>query len=338
MRVVSEFVAPWALPNEEIPVHLTWESTDTLSGIKLSVPEEFRVREIFNVKRDNIDNEERYIPASELSTQSYFGFLVTCTKIYDDFLVEKEMVVSFLFDNGQIERRVLRTKIVRPLIKLHKKPEKVEINDSSNLKKLFNFGVTHSGLGRAQVNLVVSRKGVAVSHMDSLYFKILEELIKENAFIQSKYDIVIDEKDVEIDSQWLHDESERMVEKLQQGEFPLERELEERVLEILKDESLKSRLTGAIYSRMRRILISRILYYLDKYPNEDIELAYGNVKTMIEPDIKELHFIFKYVDSIGNEYPDVEALIEVNDIRKDKSKIFEAPVNVEWKSEVLEFS
>ena len=46
----SEYIAPWALPKEEIPVHLVWVPEAKFEVIELLLEPEMSVKEFYNVK------------------------------------------------------------------------------------------------------------------------------------------------------------------------------------------------------------------------------------------------------------------------------------------------
>jgi len=50
MKILSEYIAPWALCNEEIPIHLIWEPDFEYDYIQIHTPPEIVIREFLNIE------------------------------------------------------------------------------------------------------------------------------------------------------------------------------------------------------------------------------------------------------------------------------------------------
>lgn len=338
VKLISAYVASWALPNETFPVHLNWEpSSARMSELRLEFPSYFSAVDFFNVKQPFVLLEDKVIPADRLQTQNYFGVLLRCNKVFDDIMVEQPIRIEFVYDNGEIISQELVTRIVRPKLQVTKAPSKVTILDKSKRNDLFRFEVTHTGLGKASTRVRIDAGGSMVSHTDSLYFQILNDLARDKSSLieelQSKTpdDLMIDPAEVER-------VSKIVFERLQNSDVPPDMaEVREILTDLLRNEEAKQRLRVLIQSRVKVLMIASILYFLDRNPHEDIELAYGKIKTIFQAEVKDLNFSVEYRDSIGNQYESVGVHVEIEDKRTNKDKFFEVPVNLDWKSELLEF-
>ncbi len=43
------YIAPWVLPNEDIPAHLIWDKDFEFNHIEIYLPEDIKLKEILNV-------------------------------------------------------------------------------------------------------------------------------------------------------------------------------------------------------------------------------------------------------------------------------------------------
>ncbi len=122
--------------------------------------------------------------------------------------------------------------------------------------------------------------------------------------------------------------------KSRRGMESAKRKIFEKLNEFLDDEKNREVIVQAIYTKLTRIFISYLLYYFDKNPHEDVELAGGKMKLSLNYGIKTINFKIKYKDSQDNSYKPVEITVQVSDSRKNKDK-FEIPINIKWISQPL---
>jgi aryl-alcohol dehydrogenase-like predicted oxidoreductase len=125
------------------------------------------------------------------------------------------------------------------------------------------------------------------------------------------------------------------VKQIESGQVPPEmrKEAIEELMKLLEDERERERILRAIYSRLRRLLTEALLYYMDRYPEEDIDLPMGSTRTIFHSEVNKIKITLKYVDSLNNKYPQLKRTIDINDERENKTQIFQAPLNITWKRE-----
>ena len=46
---IGGYIVPWALPNEKIPMHVTWSSDVSFDKIHVKLPSDFKLLDILNV-------------------------------------------------------------------------------------------------------------------------------------------------------------------------------------------------------------------------------------------------------------------------------------------------
>lgn len=337
MNIISEYVAPWALAKEKVPIHFVWEEEPSLKKIIITIPDDFLVDELLNAKDCVQKGSKIMIPIECLETPNYFGITVCSKNIYDQPMILREIKVQFFSADKTLIERTLNAKIVRPFIEIVKAPKKVIVTDKTDIKKLFNLSITHSGFGSAEITLKALSHNRTISKVDSLYYEILRELIEDGMEAlktgYEKADSYSD--DISINEEEIHKIASDLIIKLEKHEIPpdMKDEVLQDIEELLKDDKSKEKLLQTIYSKVRRLVVASVLHFLDKYPHEDIELSFGNIKTTFQTDIKQLIMHLNYNDSMGNKYQQLEKMIEVEDNRTNKKKVFDVPINIEWNTE-----
>ena len=335
MNIVSEYIAPWALAGEHIPFHFLWMPEPDLNNISVELPPKFSVVEVLNVGKYSSEQEGRriVIDCGSLKSNNYFGMVVRSMRKYRKTLVQFPINVSFISHDRVLAKRILKATVVRPKLKVVEAPEKLIIDDDVNPKKLFNLSVAHFGLGTAQINMRVTARAKTVSKTDSLYLMILQELCEEILEPKKHEEVEPVSRGFRLDERWLQATTQEIASRIMKGNIPLEmkEEVTEKVLELLADEKDRERILRAIYTRLRRLLLGALLYYIDRYPEEDIDLPYGRISTIFRSEVERLKIRFNYKDSIGNRYSPIQITIDVDDRRTNKEKIFQAPINVNWK-------
>lgn len=335
MRVISEFIAPWALAKEKIPIHMVWESESPYDLIRVHLPQKFEVHEFFNVDKYLI--EDSTILIKKLRTQNYFGLVVYSTEVYKQVLTRKEIIVEFL-SRGEVKySHSFEARIIRPLLEVIEAPKKIVVKEGIDRRRLINLSVKYFGLGRARIKIEASHMGVIISHTESLYYQILKRMIDRKIFlgIPPEESVALRKEEIQIDPEALIKLSEEMVERMRRGVIPpdLDQEAIREFNEWLKNLDNVNKLMKMIFSEIEHLMIGAILYYLDRHPSEDIELMYGTTKTTFRSRVKKITIIIRYKDSLDNEYEPVKTILEVDDQRKNVEKIFEAPINIKWISE-----
>ena len=120
------------------------------------------------------------------------------------------------------------------------------------------------------------------------------------------------DEQIELDGTSLRSQALKMIERIQSGDTPIEDpDFRAKIAQLLRDEQTKQKLTEAIYARLRRLMIAAILDYMDMYPNEDIKLRSGKIKTIFKAELNRLNVTLRYSDSKGNKYPEVSTVVEV---------------------------
>jgi hypothetical protein len=315
-----------------------WESEFSYDLIRVHLPKEFKVHEFFNVEEYLIEGSSILI--KKLMTQNYFGLVVYSTEIYKEILTRKKILVEFLFQGNVKYTHTFTARIIRPMLQIFEAPKIIVVKEGIDPRKLINFSVKYSGLGRARIRIEATHMGEIISHTESLYYQILKRMIDQKLFLGATPEeaVALRKEGIRIDPEPLIQLAEDMVEKMRRGIIPpdIDQEALEEFNEWLKNSENVDKLVKMIFSEVEQLMIRAILYYLDKHPSEDVELVQGITKTIFKSRVKEITVIIHYKDSLDNEYEPVQVTMKVDDQRKNVEKIFEAPINIKWISERID--
>lgn len=328
----SEYIAPWALPKEEIPITLVWDPTFEYDFIQILVPPEIEVKEFLNVQSYEMSNSSIII--KNLKSPNFFGFVVFSNRIYKEGHKRKEIVVNFVFKGEVKHSRLFTAHIYRPELSLVEPPKNIVLSDDSDPRNLVNLSLKISGFGHIEVITEMNVGGKFLSDLEPLYREMVRDLVATFRMGESHPN---KKKEIEINPLYLQQTTKDFIEKMRKGEFPLEIEKEdlEDFREWLNDKENYEKVTKLVSGQLENILIDSLLFYFDSHPTEGVELTGGRPTTIIEKAIQLLRIRFRYKDSLGNEYEPLLVEIPIEDLRQDKNKELKVPINLQWHHEQI---
>lgn len=340
MNVKNSYVAPWVLPNESFPVHCVWEPCSSLAKICIKIPKHYTLVDTLNFDAyvENSDPYRMFIKSECLKSDNYFGIILKYSEV--NFAIEKkdDIEITFLNDrNEKLKSVILETRIIRPVLELIDYPVEVTINDNTNLKDLITIEILHKGFGTADLNVSVFHGGTDnIAKPNSLFAQVLKQTIIKIRDMGEQ----IEENTALIE---INEFTESIVEGLLKSKFPedlpfeLEKEDIENIKQILNDKTKRAMIYRIIQEYLRPLLLTALLYYSEKHPEEDIKFADGKVAAVIKNRVEELTVNITYTDSCKNKYTTLCAKIRVLDKRSDnKAKnTIDVPINLVWKRDTL---
>ncbi len=339
MKFVNNYVAPWVLPNQPFPIHCVWEPEKKLAKIMIEIPKRYKLVDTLNFSVFEADKKTNHmiINSSELKSNNYFGLILRYKVI--DFLVEKrdDVKISFLDTEGVLlHTLILQTRIIRPKIELINYPKEITVTDLVNPKNLIQLELLHKGFGAANLEVKVLQSGFDITKSDSLYNQVLQDtVLKILKICEDNPEI---QEPVEIDDLLTRTVAETLFKSEFQEHLPfkLDKNEIERLKEIFNDKTKKEAIYRTVYASLRPLLLTALLYYSEKHPEEDIKLIDGKVVATIGEKIDELNIVIRYTDSYDNEYEPLIAKIAVIDKRStEKMRTLDVPINLSWKKDIL---
>jgi len=342
MKLISEYIAPWAIAKEAIPLHLIWESKENeFDFVEIDKPKNFEIREILNVTNYHLLKSKIKFSDKDLLSKDYFGLVISSNKTFDDLVSIFPITVRFLKNDKEFFSKTLNATIVRPKIRFKDPPSEIIIDDNTNLKKLLNFNIIHKGLGKVQLGFTASAKGDIISQSGSLYFDVLEEICNDLTAGKLKEESVnlkiSEHEEFSFDPIMIQDHTTKILDMIKSGNFPstVRREIFKELCDIANDPQRRNGLIKVIYSKLQRLFISYLLYYFDRNPHEDIELPVGKINVNLNFGIKLIILKITYTDSYDNTYEPIESSLIIKDKRKNTEK-FQIPINLNWASEPIQ--
>lgn len=343
--LLSEYIAPWALPKEEIPVHLVWTSDIGIDKIQLLLAPNTTVKQFYNVK--SLSRIGKEITIHKLHSSNFFGFTIISNKLINANHERKEIKVNF-FANGKIVRsRSLFANIYRPELSIIEKPEGIVLKDDVDIRELLNVTLRISGFGSIEVSTEISLGEEFQPNVEPIF----QEMARRIATVLRKDDFSMfagkpgssaltakeeTKKKSEVKPLSIKKTIRLFIDQVRKGRLSYisKDEFEEFRIWSSKEENAE-RLRRFLSENIETIIIESLLYYFNKYPTEGIALSGGNPSVYINDSIDQLKIRFRYKDSVWNEYKPISFEIAVQDLRTNKSKAVRIPINIHWAHEEI---
>lgn len=349
---IGGYIVPWALPNEKIPLHVTWSRDVSFDKIRVKLPSSFKVVDILNVDEAVVRENEVIIKKVKPFTKgvpSYFGLVIHCPTIFKELGVARKISIEFLRKEETFYCLELYARIFRPYLEVMKIPEEVELFDRPEKNKL-PLHLRYSGFGDIEVNIEGRIHGKIVSIGESIVYELLRRLWLADIVEKSaeEPDRTIDKekerrkRELWVDPAYIRTVAQRLEEKIEEGTVPAEELDAEAIADLrewLSDVKAKDRFMEILFEKTETMLLDLLVDLFERNPTDNVKLT--NARTMIRTRIKapitQLDIAVRYRDKVGNEYPRIEIPVQVNDRREERGKmLLEMPILVEkWESEPL---
>jgi hypothetical protein len=328
---VSEYIAPWALPKEEIPVHLVWTPENRFDQIQVLTSSNMAIKEFYNVQDFVTTNSETII--KKLYSPNFFGFTIISNRITNKIHERKEITVNFLAKGKTVQSRSFVANIYRPELSIIEKPTSLILRDNSDLKGLLNISVKISGFGNMEIATEVSFGGKFEPNIEPLFQELARRIasMARKGIPTSTDKASSKEKRIRVNPLYIRKLTRILIDQIKNGELTmLDLSDVEDFSKWMEKKENKERIRRVLAEHLENIIIESILYYFNKYPTESVALYGGNPSVIIKNAVQELVIRFKYRDAMLNEYEPMLVEIPVQDIREDKNKELKIPINMKW--------
>ena len=331
ITILSEYIDPWALPREDIPIHLVWEPSFQYDTIIVELPKDICIKELFNV--DNYVDHGHTIVIDSLKTENFFGFIISTTNIFEEYHVIRDIQVKFLKNSDLIFTKIFKANIFRPYVTIIKSPDEITIRDTTRFDNLLHINLKLSGFGKISLYNEVGTGGVFKTRPEPLFQEIVRSIL--TTFNEDSTDF--EDKGIKINPEYLEKQALEYIEKIKSGTLPsdIEEELIEEFREWVVDESNISEVMNTISKSLENLLVNSILFHLEKYPEDNVSMPEGKPFINLEEVKEQIRLRFRYKDAIDNEYEPIP--ININIINETTKPLREhsIPVNIVWKIERL---
>ncbi len=341
---IRAYIVPWALPNEDMPLFVTWPPSLMISKVHVSIPEEFIVKEVLNVSKYEVEeNKGKKIKILDIKrtktikTPSYFGVVISYSKIPENIIHLGKITIDFFdYKDELLKTLTIYARVFRPIINVINYPKVIEIRDDEITK--IPLQLEYLGFGDITLDIEGIIGGRIISRGDALIYEIIRRLCERNKY-ERKKDL---EESIRVNPLYVKNLAEKVRKYMTNPEL-LAGVFDEKALKEVKKRfselDRKNELMSFLYEQVHESLINILLDIFERHPLDTVELSDSRMSLLakIETPIEEIRLILKYRDKIGNEYRD-EVQIEVNDLRnikRGKHKI-ELHITIEkWKSNPL---
>jgi len=347
---ISGYIVPWALPNEKMPMHVTWSPDVFFDKIHVKVPPSFKILDVLNVDEARLKEHEAIITRVKSLIEGvpcYFGMIISAPKIFEELKMAKKITVEFLRNEKPFYCLELYGRIFRPRLEVVKPPEEVELTDYLEKNKL-PLNLRYIGFGDIELKIEATIGGKIVSVGESVVYELLRRLWLSDILEKETEEVekVVDndrerrKRELWVEPAYISKMAQELQDKIDKGTIPtevLDAEAIADLKEWLSDLKTKDKFMDIIYKRTQEMLLSLLLDLFDKNPTNNVELKNAKtvIRTKIATPVTKLTLRLLYKDKMGNEYPSIEIPIQVRDTRTEAhGMLIEMPIHIEkWENE-----
>jgi hypothetical protein len=330
---ISEFIAPWTLAGEEVPLLFQWEPADAIRELRVELPPGYEFLRAISARSVNVDG--RWLVASDLSVPGYCGLYLRRVLPTQEVLSTVESEVRFVGSEGTFISRRVQLKTVRPKIEFLETPPELVLTDemgsSQGTKSELVLRLRHTGLGSATLEIQCRVRGAIVSRNQDLFEDVLRRVITllrkgggrdraeyDRAKSKTKHDLGV-EVDVdpfsEEDMQRLRGQ---LMDFLKDGTLPTDLAEDAHLDQVaayvnqVDLNELNELFREQLFFRLTR----QILEGMGRFPSDFTEIQGGPASVFLGGPGSRLTVTIRYADQTGNQYDPIEAHIPIRDERK----------------------
>ena len=328
-------IARWALPNENIPMHLRIDNDVQFDQIIVHLPEDFELVETINISDFNVFGTDVVI-CSTKKTKSFsgvfFGLVIKYTKIPKKLKISKDLAIEIIKNDKCLISCTMECRVFRPLLEIVNAPNKLILVDGNESNKI-DLHLRYIGFGDISIEIQALIEGDIVSKEDSLVYEVILRLY-ERMSNEDKY-VNDDMVGFKIEKDFVNDIITKVMKQVDSDELSTELLCDEEqhfINECLKFIKKNENYAQIIYDETSNILLSILEDVLERNPEENIELKgrHTYIKTKINAPVKVINLIITYTDILKNEYPTLEFAIDVEDkLLTHKDASIKIPIKIE---------
>lgn len=337
----SAHVVPWVMPNESIPMRVSWPSSVKVQRVELSLSDGLSAEEFLNFEEVEyqgirVIGKPKY---PSLTDPNYVGLVAKYKAIPEALHISVDVKISIFSDEKLAWQSTITCNVFRPKVEVVKNTPDIILNDSKVGAKIPIY-LRYTGFGEVKLSITSKIRGRIVSHSGSITYELLRRLkgsgmLEEEKDVNKQGDKESGSNQLQIDERFLTTISKELDSILAQGTVPLE-ELDKESLE--KIERWYGRLNRegkpkeALFGTIQNLLLGVFLENFSKHPTRDVSLTNGEtlVRTKIKMPLEKLLINIIYTDLANNTYGPVEITTNISDKReKNKELTIEVPISIE---------
>lgn len=327
----------WALPREEIPVHVKIDKgvTENIKNTVLTLPDCFELIDTINIYERELKNNQvivKNIGKANMSEYDYFGIIIATKEPFDELKKQIPIEIQFNLLDGTVEKHITYARIFRPLLEFEDSLKNIVLTDGPKDDVILPISLKFTGFGEINLRSECKIDGKIVSTGTSVIDEVLQRLLKEGFFKDEKSNsqagLSINEEYIhnvtdEIKKEFLKDDDIRRM--LETGQ--IDEDSAKQLYELNREEQEK--LMNIFYKTVEGYLINIISDILKRNVSNNLQLeSQTKIHTSIKIPITDVTIRLFYKDVIGNEYPPIEQKIQIVDKRTNPSG-FEVEIPME---------
>lgn len=161
----------WALPREEIPVHVKMNKhvMRKIDCVRIFLDERLKLADTINVSEYEVGRTVtvREIGKSARSDYDYFGIVVATKTAPDSLKTQIPIPMDAVYRDGTKERRFAHARIFRPRVEFASMPEKLVLSDAGG-ESAVQVGLKFLGFGEIRLRAECRTGGRIISEGPSL--------------------------------------------------------------------------------------------------------------------------------------------------------------------------
>jgi len=314
------YIAPWVLPNEDIPVHLIWDNDFEFDYLIVYLPEDIELLEILNVEEYEI--KEGLIIISKRNIKrvhfpNFFGLLLKYNSIeIENLKLFRDIRISFYKSEEIKFETTLIAKIFRPKIIDKSKIRPIILDDSTTSVNIsLNLQCVGFGFVDLKLKAIINRVQISIE-------KNLIEKVKEN--LEKKYKIAEDEEESNVSEKakgkrvYVNKESINnffevldKYDKLAKKTLAEQEKFEKKITDFLAENDVESRFIIDLFIELLTLIKVR-----NKFENVLMRDSYLEIPhEYFNEYVENIMICVSYRDLMDNEYNDVEIPLPIKDLR-----------------------
>ena len=322
------YVAPWVLPNEDIPVHIIWDNDFEFSSVKIILPEDIILKEMINVGNYETKKDLISIPKKEIKRvhfPNFFGLVLNYTSTIEKLKVFRDIKICF-YKSGDILRfeTVLTAKIFRPKI-INKSKTKPIILEDSTTEINVPLNLQCVGFGYVDLKLKALINKVQISIEKNIIEKIRENLEKKYKIIEDIEEFNKTEKDKDnrvcvnqesinrffnvLDDYVELIKTKKDLEK--QEDLKEKEKIEKKLTDFFTENKVESRFMIDFFIELFSQIKIRNKFENVLMRDSNLEIPHEHFNEYVESIV----IYVSYKDLMDNEYNDVEIPLSITDLR-----------------------
>lgn len=311
IKLKSDFISPWALPNEKIMLCIQWHMGEPIDYLEIEKPKELEFVEFLN-ERAKVELSEDLIKVSDITIDDYVG-LIFKGPIFEETRRDFQLKVKFVKNDDVIIEKNYNTRIIRPRLEIVEKPEKIHIKKGGQHENItLKFKLTGYGSIAVRMNKEELRELRVTSNNAEIHelFKsvieseegeaVLSEFLDLDNFKKSLSDpeTINKFKDVWLENLSIFENKDEDIDKLK-------KQFKKEIDSDFSIDDMWRGLLDNIFQYLEVKPVQALLTFLKSMPEEGIFLKDPNVSVIVEEGVKALRLRVDYKDPIENMYDPV---------------------------------